>query len=355
MQIHQLLASLEYGDAVANQALAIQRRLRAWGHESDIFSPARHPLATEPSRPLAEMPTSSDAVTLYHHAFWSEEVHERLAGLTGRLAMIYHNVTPDHYLAPYSPELAASVARARQALIPLRSLVNAPLAVSEFNREELRALGYRDVEILPLPMDLDAFAAATPAPEVIDRYADGWKNFLFVGRLSPNKRQEDVIRVFAWYHHYVDSASRLLLVGAAPEIDAYRKDLVRVAESLRVCDHVVFAGKVSFSELVAYYRVASVFVCMSEHEGFCVPLVEAMFHDLPVVARAEGAVPETLADAGVLVPDRNVPRIAELVRLLLADGKFRSEVLARQRSRLAAYAPGRFVSALQGFVARVGG
>ena len=354
MQIHQLLASLEYGDAVANQALEIQRQLRAWGHESDIFAAARHPLATEPTRPLSEMPTSSGAVTLYHHAFWSDEIHERLGTLSGRLAMLYHNITPEHYFAPYSRDLRNSAVRARAALEPLRSLVDVPLTVSEFNRSELTAAGYRDVDLVPLPMNLEPFAVTEPDPGVLARYADGWKNFLFVGRLAPNKRQEDVIRIFSWYHRYVDTASRLLLVGAAPEIDAYREDLVRVAVSLDVADFVVFAGKVSFPELVAYYRAADLFVCMSEHEGFCAPLLEAMFHDLPVVARAEGAIPETLGDAGILVHGRNVPRIAEVARLVLADEALRADVIARQRRRLAVFTPERFSSALQAFVDRVG-
>lgn len=350
MKIHQLLASLEYGDAVASQALAIQRQLRAWGHESDIFAPNRHPLATEPIRPLDEMSTADDAVTIYHHAFWSEQIHERLGSLGGRIAMVYHNVTPEHFFAPYSDDLRASAVRARDALEPLRSIVDVPLTVSEFNRDELYEAGFREAELLPLPLDLTAFAEAKPATEVLARYDDGWANFLFVGRLAPNKRQEDVIRVFAWYHRYVDAASRLLLVGAAPELDGYREDLVEVARSLGVEDHVLFAGKVSFEELVAYYRVADLFLCMSEHEGFCAPLVEAMFHELPVIARAEGAIPETLGDAGVLVHGRHVPKIAETARLLLSDRHLRSDVVSRQRTRLSEFTPERFTSALERFV-----
>lgn len=353
MRIHQLLASLEFGDAVASQALAIQRRLRAWGHESDIFAAARHPRSTEPTRGLDELPDADDAVTIYHHAFWSEEMHEKLHGLRGRLAMVYHNVTPEHWFAPYSSELRDSAARARAALEVLRDWVHFPLTVSEFNRVELGRAGFRDVGILPLPLDLAAFSRVEPDAETMSRFADGWTNLLFVGRLAPNKRQEDVIRIFAWYHRFVDRASRLLLVGAAPEIDAYRQDLVWVAESLRVADHVVFAGKVSFEELAAFYRVADVFVCMSEHEGFCAPLIEAMAHDLPVVARAEGAVRETLGDAGVLVRERDVPAAAEALRLVLSDGDLHAAVLERQRRRLEVYGPGPFTEALERFVQRL--
>lgn len=350
MEIHQLLASLEYGDAVSGQALAIQNQLRAWGHESRIYAPRRHPLATEPIHELDAMPDSSSAVTIYHHAFWSEQIHERLGSLGGRIAMLYHNVTPEHFFAPYSEELGASAARARGALVTLREIVKWPLTVSDFNRAELRDLGFDDVQILPLPLDLSSFRAATPSPEVCARFEDGWTNFLFVGRLAPNKRQEDVIRVFAWYHRHVDAASRLFLVGAAPEFDAYRKDLTEVARVEGVSEHVVFAGKVSFEELAAYYRVADLFVCMSEHEGFCAPLIEAMSHDLPVIARAEGAIPETLGDAGILVRGRNIPKIAEAAALLVRDAEIRRDVVARQRVRLEAFGPEVFSEALARFV-----
>ncbi len=353
MQIHQLLASLEYGDAVANQALAIQRQLRAWGHDSDLFAPRRHPQATAPLRALDELSSSTDAVTIYHHAFWSEQIEARLRNLPGRLALVYHNVTPASYFAPYREELAASSVRARAALASLKELVDLPLTVSDYNRAELVASGFRDVELLPLPIDLDAFRNVAPDPAVLRRFSDGRKNFLFVGRLSPNKRQEDVIRIFAWYHRFVDPVSRLLLVGAAPEIDDYRKDLIDVAASLGVATHVVFAGKVSFSELAAYYRVADVFLCMSEHEGFCVPLLEAMLHDLPVVARAAGATAQTLGGAGVLLHGRNVPRGAEAVRRLLDDDALRARVLARQRQRIESFGPQTFSAALAEFVARL--
>lgn len=353
MQIHQLLASLEFGDAVATQALAIQRRLRELGHVSEIFAPRRHPRATEPIRPLSDVPTGDDARMIYHHAFWSDEIHECLSGSSGRLAMIYHNVTPDHFFLPYSAELGTSAKRARAALEPLRALVDVPLTVSEFNRAELEAVGYRDVGLVPLPLDLAAFAAARPVPELAARYDDGWTNFLFVGRLAPNKRQEDVIRVFAWYHRYVDDASRLVLVGSAPEFDGYREDLGRIAEAERVAEYVEMPGKVSFEELAAYYRIADVFVCMSEHEGFCAPLVEAMYHDLPVVARAAGAVPETVGDAGILVRERNFPRIAEAIHAVQTDPGLRAEILARQRERLEAFGVERFRDGVDAVVARL--
>ncbi len=347
MRIHQLLASLEFGDAVAGLALAIQRELRRQGHESEIFAGARHPLATEPSRSLGELTGETGALLIYHHAFWSEGIARALDTFPGRCGMIYHNVTPAHWFAPWSDELAASARRARAALGSLRVRMQAVFTESEFNRSELEAADYQDVGLLPLALDLDRLLAIVPEGEVMARHGGSETTFLFVGRLVPNKRQEDVIRVFAWYRRFIDPACRLVLVGAAPEIDAYRADLVEVARACRVEDAVVFAGKVSPAELAAYYRVADVFLCMSEHEGFGVPLVEAMAFGMPVVARGAAAVPETLGDAGVLVGSRAIPEIAEAVALVLRDPVVRAQVLERQRRRLAAFAPAHFEAGLR--------
>ncbi len=353
LRIHQLLASLEFGDAVAREALAIQRQLRAWGHASEIFVGQRHPRATEATRVLEDLAAESESAVLYHHAFWSERIDRCLREYPGPIGMVYHNITPAHFFAPYNEELQDSALRARAALEPLRTRVVASATASDFNRRELEALGFSGVGILPFPLELEDFLGTEPDPGVLSRYSDGQSNFLFVGRLAPNKRQEDVIRVFGWYHRFVNAASRLLLVGAAPEIDAYREDLLRVAQSVGVADAVVFAGKVTFAELVAYYRVADLFLCMSEHEGFCAPLIEAMAFDVPVLARDCGAVGETLGDAGILLPGGGVPPAAEAAALLLSDASVRRAVLQRQRMRLATFSGDGFVVGLRTLVARL--
>src|SRR5439155_17061291 len=145
---------------------------------------------------------------------------------------------------------------------------------------------------------------------------DGWKNFLFVGRLAPHKRQEDVIRAFGCYNRLINRRSRLLLVGTAGGLERYLYHLREVVDSLDLREHVLFAGHASLPELVAYYRVAQVFLCMSEHEGFCVPLLEAMVHGVPIIAYAAAGVPEALGGAGILVNDKDYPMIAEIASLV---------------------------------------
>jgi glycosyltransferase involved in cell wall biosynthesis len=353
MRIHQLLPSLEYGDAVAHQAIAIRDRLRGEGHVSDLFALDRHPRAAAKTRPVSELAGEEGAVTIYHHAYWSEGLEEIMHHLPGRLVMVYHNVTPAEFLSPYGESLASTVGKARQILSDLLPRVDVPLAVSPFNARELEAVGYRDVDLLPLLIDARPFDDVEPSTEILNRYDDGRTNLLFVGRLTPSKRQEDVVRIFAWYRRFIDLTARLLLVGAAPEVESYPSDLAAVVDSLGLRDSVVFSGKVAFSELAAYYRVADVFVCMSEHEGFCVPLIEAMLHDIPVVARAAAAIPETLGGAGVLFEGCHVPQIAHTIGRILSDGEMHAAVLEGQRRRAADFGEEAFANSLGRLVCRL--
>jgi glycosyltransferase involved in cell wall biosynthesis len=193
--------------------------------------------------------------------------------------------------------------------------------------------------VLPVLVELESFASQAPCPATLQRLDDGWINFIFVGRLAPHKRQEDVIRAFAWYNRDINRRSRLLLVGTAGGLERYVFHLDEVVKSLEMEEHVVFVGHASFAELVAYYHRADVFLCMSEHEGFCVPLLESMYHRVPIIAYAAAGVPDTLGGAGILVNEKDYPVTAEMADLLVEDEELRNRVLDRQELRLADFAP----------------
>lgn len=212
LRVYQILGSLEFGDAVATYALTLQGLLRGLGYESEIFTAACDPRMSDRRHALAEMPRQGGLV-IYHHTFWNEPALEAFRGFAGARAMVYHNVTPEHCFAGYSDELRESARRARAVLVELRTEVDLPVAVSDFNRREMTALGYRDVAVLPMPVAIERLAATVPDAVTLRAQRDGAVNFLFVGRLVPSKRQEDVIRVFAWYHRYVHRPARLVLVG----------------------------------------------------------------------------------------------------------------------------------------------
>lgn len=332
--IHQLLPNLSYGDAISNHALALQRLLRSWGHESEIYAQYVHEKMAGRCRRLDELRTDDRSITLYHHSIGSIEVTALYRSMKGRRAMIYHNITPHHFFAPYRTRHHDLCRMGREELASFRDGVDMVLADSAYNGSELEALGFPRAHVLPILVDFDRLDETAPDFTAVSGLGDDWTCFLFVGRISPNKRQEDVIRAFGWYHRFINRRSRLFLVGDHGGMGAYLQDLREVVASLDLDGQVMFSGRTSLGELLGYYRRADLFLCMSEHEGFCVPLLEAMHHDIPILAYASSAVPETLGEAGVLLTGKDMPVAAEMAHLMTSDGPLREKILAGQRRRL---------------------
>ncbi len=335
MRVHQLLAALSYGDAIGNEALAIQRQLRAAGHESDIFAEMVHPRVARLARPLWEYPlvSSLETVCIYHFSIGSA-AGRLIHPAPDRLVVIYHNITPASFFLGFHPHLAGLCHHGRRELQAFAPRTELALGDSEFNRQELDQAGFARTGVLPIVLDLSLYAR-TPSPVARRLYDDGRVNVLFVGRIIPNKKIEDLIRVFAAFQKWVRPRSRLLLVGDHRGFERY---LGRLQEMVReLClDEVVFTGQVDDEDLYAYYRAADVFLCLSEHEGYCVPLQEAMLFNLPVVAYEAGAVRETLRGGGLLLQEKNPELVAELLDRVMHGGDLRRTVLANQAQAIAA-------------------
>lgn len=328
--IHQLLAALSYGDAIGNEALAIQQQLLRNGFESEIFAESVHPRMVRLCRPLWSYPQVSSPATvcLYHFSIGSA-AGRMIYHAPDRLVSIYHNITPARFFLGFHPHLAGLCYHGRRELQAFAARTELALGDSEFNRRELQEAGYRSTAVLPIVLDLDSYRTP-PSPVVRRLYADGLTNLLFVGRIIPNKKIEDLLRVFAVYQRYLEPRSRLLLVGDYRGHERYLRRLLERIDELRLRD-VVLPGHVDHDDLMAYYSVAHVFLCLSEHEGYCVPLVEAMNAGVPVIAYDAGAVRETLGGGGVLLTDKAPELVAELIHELLRNTLLRSEVLATQR------------------------
>jgi glycosyltransferase involved in cell wall biosynthesis len=333
--VDQLLVNLHYGDAVGNEALAIRGLLRRAGMVSEIFAEKVDDRLAAEARPAASYPgcAAPEDVCLFHLAVG--EVAPGIArDASSRLVLVYHNVTPPEFFLGSSPELVRLGEEGRRLLAGFRDRAELALAKSEFSRGDLEGAGYRQTAVLPILFDFSRYERA-PAPVARRLYGDGRRNLLFVGRLAPNKRVEDLIRAFAVYARHLDAGSRLLLVGSDAGQGRYRGALEQLARELRVRDQVVFAGHVDDAELAACYSVADLFLCLSEHEGFGVPLVEAMLFRVPVVAYDAGAVAETLGGAGVLLREKHPELVAELAWTLLRDETARRGILAGQDRRVA--------------------
>ena len=333
-RVHQLVAALSYGDAIGNEALAIQGHLRRAGFDSDIFAERVHPRMAHLARPLWEYGevSSPDTVCLFHFSIGSA-AGRLIYHAPDRLVSIYHNITPAHWFLGFHPHLAGLCHHGRRELAAFASRTELGLADSEFNRRDLESAGYAKTAVLPIVLDLESYRRpASPVARVL--YDDGRVNVLFVGRIIPNKRIEDLIGVFALYQRHVEPRSRLLLVGDYRGHERYYDRLQERVRELRV-DEVVFTGHVDDDDLRAYYAAGDVFLCLSEHEGYCVPLLEAMAFDLPVIAYDAGAVGETLRGGGILLHEKRPEVVAELIGRVVEDDALRAAVLRTQETALA--------------------
>jgi glycosyltransferase involved in cell wall biosynthesis len=338
MEIHQIVVSASAGDAVTNAALGFQEVLQRVG-PSGVFARYIDPRLEGKVFPLSvyDACAQPDDLLIYHVSIGEPEVVQFLLGRRERLVLVYHNITPPEYFATLDPAFAGLLACGRSELALLRERTEMALAVSAYNARELEDLGYQDVRISPLPVDVGSLQTIEPDAETVAALAelDG-PLVLFVGQLLPHKRPDLLLQAYHVLTTYLLPHAHLVLLGPA-RLDGYHRALQTLATELNL-HRARIPGWVTREQLAAYYRRADVFVTMSEHEGVCVPLLEAMSFDVPVVARAHGAIPETMGDAGLLLPFADDPVLAAeaIAEVLTSDG-LRAELVGRGRHRLAAF------------------
>lgn len=356
--IHQFLPTFEPG-AIGNHAVGLQRALRSAGFASEIFAEFLHGPFAEPGRGHRHVeygrtvPSGDNDLLVYHMALGSN-VADWLLDRTESVALVHHNITPVEYYEPWDPTVTYGMAWGRDQLRRLAPRATLGIAVSQYNQRELEALHFRRTAEAPILLDLEA-------GQVIDdaafdslssrKHAEGGHDWLFVGWVAPHKCQHDLIRAFASYRHLYDPKARLHLVGRTG-LESYRLACVGLIEALGLESAVRLHGPVSDGELGAHYRNADVLVCLSEHEGVGLPLLEAMAHGVPVVAYGAAAVPETVAGAGLVLPAKRPATVAAAVHRVITDVSLRSFFVARGRRRVAAYgraaAEGRWLEVFSG-------
>jgi glycosyltransferase involved in cell wall biosynthesis len=333
-EVNQVVAALSSGDAVCNEAFAFQSLLRARGYQSEIYAGSIAPEMTGRGLPAPDYSgraPSLEAATIFHFAIGSP-VAERVLERNEPLVLRYHNVTPYEFFLGFSGHLVGLTYHGARGLSRFAPRTALGLAVSEFNRRDLVASSFTPTDVLPLAMNLAALDEPAD-PIVTSRFQDGRKNLIFVGRVAPNKKIEDLIRVFCAYQRYVEPDSRLFIVGDHRGFEHYSRRLAEMVSHLRI-DEVVFAGAVTQGELNAYYRLSDVFLGLSEHEGYGAPLIEAMRFGLPVIAFDAGAVRETLRGGGILLTAKKPVEVAELLDMAISDPAFRAAVLKTQSTAL---------------------
>jgi glycosyltransferase involved in cell wall biosynthesis len=335
-RIHQVLSAAGPVDAVTTQAFAYRSAFGSWGIDGDVHAAAIEPAVRAQVRPLAELRADPDDLLLFHYSAYAPRL-EPLLDWPQRKLLVYHNVTPAEWLWEWQPHVATLCALGRDHLPRWARAVDVAAAVSEYNAAELRAAGARETRVVPIvfePRRVSAGSASeSPSPRVLS-----------VGRLAPHKRLDLVLRVFELYRAACAPDAQLDLVGEALS-PAYERSLRSQAGP-----GVVVHGRLDQEELNRLWASASVFLTLSEHEGFCVPLLEAFATGTPVVARPVGGMREVGGNAVLWTTDRDLAVISELVDLAVRDGDLRASLVARGRERLDHYAPEVALSALRSAV-----
>ncbi len=350
MIVNQWVPAAHRGDAIGDSARRTRDLLREMGHDADLFALTVDDDLKHDVRGFDDPAARRGDLTIFHYALPSP-MTAAFASLRAGRVLQYHNVTPASYFAAYDPALFRLASLGRQELAALAGHVDLALGDSEYNRRELESLGFAPSGVFPIAVDTGRITRAGGRPALDQILDDGLVNFLFVGRVAPNKKIEDHIRLAEVYKRYIDAYYRFIFVGRYDVVPRYYS-MIRalMAEYRLLNDRFVFTGPVPDEELAVYYRHAAVYISLSEHEGFCVPLVEAMAADVPVLAYAAAAVPDTLGGAGVQFEPKDFEYAAELLGALAFDDGLRAAVIAGQRRRLAEFSDARIRRELDNLV-----
>ncbi|MDQ3211997.1 MAG: glycosyltransferase family 4 protein [Acidobacteriota bacterium] len=354
MIINQWVPAAHRGDAIGDSARRVRGMLRDAGHSSELFALTMDDDLRTEVLPFEDPAARRGDVTIFHFALPSA-MSQAFATLQGARVLQYHNITPAAFFAPYDAGLFRLAALGRRELATLVGHVDLALGDSEFNRQELEAMGFAPTGLMPIAVNTGRITGAPRRPALEKILGDGLINILFVGRIAPNKRIEDHIRLAEMYKRYVDSYYRFIFVGRYDGLPRYYAQVRALMSELQMLpDRFWFTGPVPDEDLAAFYRWADVYVSLSEHEGFCVPLVEAMAADVPVLAYSAGAVPETLGGAGILFAPKDLEFAAEMIGTLVYDRPVRSGVIEGQRRRVQDFAAPRIQAQLMEVLAGLG-
>jgi len=335
MTIYQVVPSLNsYDNVIGNYVSFFDKKLKNAGMESEIFViDINEKLQNNNCDYYRNHPNLKEDDIVIYHICQKSSITEDVKIEKCKKIAIYHNTTPAHFFYQYFPELCQ---QQYESVLDIQSLNNNfdwCIADSEFNKQDLIRLGYNadKISVIPLLFDFTSYKEQCDV-NIINKYNDDYINIIFVGQIVPNKKQEDIIRAYAYYKKYINSKSRLILIGS-PAGSKYIKILKEYVSELDL-DDVVFTEKIFFTELLSYYSIADIFLCMSEHEGFCIPMVEAMMFNIPIIAYDSTVIPYILNGSGILVDEKNPVLISKIIDRIVSNDNIKNEIINKQREQL---------------------
>ena len=351
VNIHQILPNLSFGDAIGNLVFDLQDMFIKWGYKSEIYVQTTDKRLKNRVFDIHQYDTESceKTICIYHFSIGSG-LADFLKNLKCKKIVINHNITPPEYMRGLNDHAEHMIKVGLSELEQIVKFADLVLCDSEYNRQQVADMSCKNARIFPVVINFDRLknGYSHVIREILN---DGHVNILHVGRIVPNKKIEDIIKVFYYYKNMINNKSSLYLVGQFTKmgVEGYHQRLLEFCDELGLSD-VFFHGKIDQDELNAYYKFCDVYISMSEHEGFCVPLIESMYFDLPVMAYDSTAIPYTLDDSGILLKKKNYSEIAGLIDLIIKDDSFRSKIIKKQRERIDRYMSYDFEKTIEGYI-----
>ncbi len=338
MRIFQVLSTIAYGDAVSNDTIAMGEIIKEMGYTTRIYAESIVPPLDKKTAVSIDTlnDVQKDDIIIFHMSTGSRLNYD-IARYNCRKIVVYHNITPPGYFRNCDERFAKICEYGLEGAKYLADKVDYCLAVSEYNKQDLINMGYKcDIDVLPIIIPLSDYDKK-PDRGVMKEYSDGYTNILFTGRVAPNKKHEDLISAFYYYNRLYNKKSRLILAGSYKDNDPYYIRLTEYTKKLGLGESIVFTGHIKFNQILAYYRTADVFLCMSEHEGFCVPLVEAMKFEVPIIAYDKAAVADTMGHKGMIIDDKNPVYVAGCIDRVVNDKALKQQLISWQNERLKSF------------------
>lgn len=326
LRIFQVIDALDYGDAVSNHCIELYRALNTLGYTTQIYSKFTHEKVVDYRESFEKIKVRDEDIIIFHFSGKSQLVKE-LNKLNCKKILIYHNITPHFYFEGMEPHFSHCL-EGREQLQELSGKFDLYLGDSLFNVEELKLLGCTPCEVLPIVVDLDVKKERKNT--VLFKMDNVGEKFIFVGRVAPNKKHEDIIRVFDYFYTYINPRAELYLIGNYNDYLPYYNRITELSSKLASRNNIFFTGKVSGEELDFHYKSADAFLSMSEHEGFCVPLLESMSYGIPTFAFDAGAISSTMGPAGIKLKSKDPADVAELIHYVLEDKDLRMKIVENQ-------------------------
>ncbi|WP_027396830.1 glycosyltransferase family 4 protein [Anaerovibrio lipolyticus] len=331
MKIIQIAHALTKDDAASRQLINMDSMFRELGYDTAMYAHKVDSQLGDAVQTMEVFQAEKEDIVIYHMTTGTS-FNDWVAKYPQKIVMYYHNITPAKFFFGNAWGSWWKCIKGRRQLKKIVKNTFFSWAASEYSRKELEELGLKHTKELSIAVEPEKYTHYEPIQEMLDKYNDDVTTLLMVGRGVPHKKLDEAIAAIAWYKENISEKIRLVLAGNIKP--SYGKKLHKMVQQLKVDENVIFTGKISNEELCTWFRITAGVLSLSEHEGFCVPLVEGMIFEKPVFAYACSAVPETLGNAGVLIQDKSPKNIATIIHDVLEDENKLAELFKGRKQRL---------------------